>query len=129
MGPLPDIRTEIPGPASRALAERLRRVECRNITYVDPDWPVFWESAAGANVRDVDGNVYVDFTAAFAVSSVGHCNSAVAAAAAAQVGKLIHGMGDVHPTELKVRLAEKIAEITPGDLQYSIFSCSGAEAV
>lgn len=129
MGPLPSLNTEIPGPRSRELAARLRQVECRTVTYVSPDWPVFWESASGANVRDVDGNVFIDVTSAFGVASVGHCNPAVVAATRDQTGRLMHGMGDVHPAELKVRLAEKLAEITPGDLQFTIFSCSGTEAV
>ena len=37
----------------RALAERLRSVESRNVTYLSEHFPVFWEEARGANVRDV----------------------------------------------------------------------------
>jgi 4-aminobutyrate aminotransferase-like enzyme len=128
-GPLPQMITAVPGPASRALAERLRRVECRNTTYLSDDWPVFWQAAAGACVRDADGNVYLDFTGAFAVAAVGHTDPAVVSAARDQAGRLLHGMGDVHPTELKVRLAETLAEVTPGRLTKSLFSSGGAEAV
>jgi 4-aminobutyrate aminotransferase len=129
MGPLPNLRTAIPGPRSRELAARLRRVECPTVTFVSPGWPIFWEAAAGANVQDVDGNVYLDATSAFGVASVGHANPAVVDAIRRQAGRLLHGMGDVHPSEGKVRLAEKLAEITPGDLQQTIFSSSGTEAV
>ncbi len=45
--------------------ERLARVESRNITHLTPDFPVFWEEARGSNVRDVDGNIYLDLTGAF----------------------------------------------------------------
>ena len=69
---LPSLVVPPPGPRSRALAERLRSVESRNVTYLSEKFPVFWEEARGANVRDVDGNVYVDFTGAFGVSLAGH---------------------------------------------------------
>ena len=55
---LPQVVTTPPGPASLALAERLSRVESRNVTYLSDDWPVFWTDATGTNVRDADGNVY-----------------------------------------------------------------------
>ena len=63
---LPDLVTVVPGPRSLALAQRLRAAESRNVTYTDPEFPVFWESAAGTNVWDVDGNRFLDVTAAFA---------------------------------------------------------------
>ena len=44
---LPDIRVQPPADASRAMAERLRAVESRNITYVDDGWPIFWREARG----------------------------------------------------------------------------------
>ena len=69
---LPRIRTVPPGPRSLEMATRLSRVESRNVTHLAPDSPVFWEVAKGANVRDVDGNVFIDLTGAFGVSSAGH---------------------------------------------------------
>jgi len=70
----------IPGPKSRSFARRLRRVESRNITYLSRDFPVFWESAQGSYVRDVDGNRLLDLTGAFAVASLGHSDPAIARA-------------------------------------------------
>lgn len=128
---LPEIRTPVPGPRSRALAAELRRWESPNVTYIDPEgrFPVFWESASGCLVTDVDGNTLLDLTAAFGVAAVGHTNPRVAAAIAAQAQKLIHGMGDVHPSAVKVELARKIAEHTPGDLGGAIFGANGSDAV
>jgi len=130
---LPLLKTPIPGPKSRKLARELRRYESRNITYVAEHWPIFWKRAAGANVWDVDGNRYVDLTAAFGVASVGHGNPRVVAAVKAQAGELMHAMGDVHPNELKLRLARELAELTYGRWEKSegrvIFANSGAEAV
>lgn len=128
---LPQLRTAIPGPKSLALAAELRRYENPNVTYVDPEgrFPVFWESASGCLVRDVDSNSYLDLTAAFGVAAVGHTNPRVAAAIAAQSHRLIHGMGDVHPTAVKIELQRKIAERTPADLSGCILGQNGGDAV
>ena len=130
---LPSLRTRIPGPKSRALARQLHRYESRNITYVSRDWPIFWQRAAGSNVWDVDGNRYVDLTAAFGVASVGHNNPRVVAAIQSQAKLLTHAMGDVHPNELKLKLARELCALTFGRWSRSpgrvIFANSGAEAV
>jgi 4-aminobutyrate aminotransferase-like enzyme len=126
---LPHIVTAPPGPRSRDWAARLARVESRNITHITDDGPVFWEAAAGANVRDVDGNLYIDLTAGFGVASAGHANARVAAAIASQATLLPHALGDVHPSPSKVRLLERLAAISPGTLSVSILGSSGAEAV
>jgi 4-aminobutyrate aminotransferase-like enzyme len=130
----PDCKAPIPGPASRALAERLARVESRNVTALDP-LPIFWERARGANLWDVDGNRYVDLTAAFGVANVGHAHPAVAEAVARQAATLLHGMGDVHPPRVKVELLERLAALypsggaaTPPDTR-SVLSSSGSDAV
>ena len=109
---LPELRTEIPGPRSRELAGRLRRVESRNVTLVTEEWPVFWERAEGVNVWDADGNRFLDFTAGFGVAGLGHSSSPVRAALTAQAGRLLHAMGDVHPAESKVELCEMLGELT-----------------
>lgn len=125
----PEMVTPPPGPRSRALAEELARYESPNVTCLTEDFPVFWEEARGANVRDVDGNVYVDLTAAFAVAGAGHANPLVVEAIRAQAGRLLHGMGDVHPPEVKVTLLKKLAEVAPGGLGRTVLANSGAEAV
>jgi acetylornithine/succinyldiaminopimelate/putrescine aminotransferase len=109
---LPEINTSIPGPRSLALAERLRAHESRNVTFTSDQFPVFWERAEGTNVWDADGNRFLDLTSAFAVAGLGHGNADLRAAMHDQVDTLIHGMGDVHPTELKVQLCERLSELT-----------------
>jgi 4-aminobutyrate aminotransferase / (S)-3-amino-2-methylpropionate transaminase / 5-aminovalerate transaminase len=126
---LPEVGTPPPGPSSRALAEELARYESPNVTYLAPDFPVFWAEAAGANVRDVDGNVYVDLTAAFAVAGAGHAHPRIVEAVRAQAGLLLHGMGDVHPPEVKVRLLRALAEVAPEGLTRTVLANSGGEAV
>ncbi|NOX99442.1 MAG: aspartate aminotransferase family protein [Verrucomicrobia bacterium] len=109
---LPEIHTKIPGPKSIALAARLAAHECRNVTFMNKDFPVFWLKAEGNNVWDVDGNRYLDFTSAFGVTGLGHSPPEVVTALTSQATELIHGMGDVHPTELKVAVCEKISQMT-----------------
>jgi len=123
------IVTAVPGPRSRALAARLAATEAPGVTYVGDDYPVFWERARGALVEDVDGNRYLDLTSAFGVAATGHTNPVVAAEIDAQAQRLIHGMGDVHPTEVRVRLLEALAALAPGDLCKTYLSTSGSDAV
>lgn len=129
----PEVVTPIPGPRSRALARELRQHESRNVTFLDASWPVFWESAEGCQVWDADGNRFLDFTSAFGVAGLGHRNPEVVAAMGEQANRLLHGMGDVHPTALKGELCRRLSELTferwqlgPGKV---ILSNSGFEAV
>ena len=109
---LPQINTPIPGPRSLEAAAKLRRYESRNVTYMDPEFPVFWERAKGTNVWDVDGNRFLDWTSAFGVAGLGHTNPAIRDALVGQSAKLLHAMGDVHPTPLKAELCARLSALT-----------------
>jgi 4-aminobutyrate aminotransferase-like enzyme len=126
---LPHLDVPPPGPASRALADRLRAVESRNVTHVTGDWPIFWREAAGSNVRDADGNVYVDLSAGFGVALLGHSHPAVVAAVTEQARRLVHGMGDVHPPEIRVRLLERLCALAPWPSARAVLASTGSEAV
>jgi len=126
---LPLMRKAPPGPRSLELAQRLKRVESRNITHLTPTFPVFWEEARGSNVRDVDGNIYLDLTGAFGVSLGGHRHPGIVEAIQAQLQELVHGMGDVHPPALKVEFLEALARIAPWPQSRAILGSSGSEAV
>jgi 4-aminobutyrate aminotransferase/(S)-3-amino-2-methylpropionate transaminase len=121
--------TPVPGPRSTALAERLARVESRNVTCLDPV-PVFWERAAGANVWDVDGNRFVDLTAGFGVANAGHAHPRVVDAIHEQSERMLHAMGDVHPAAVKVELLEALTRRFPGggDCR-AVLGSSGSDAV
>lgn len=136
---LPHLITPIPGPASRAWVDRLARHECPAITArrarrahalgAADDDPMVWEEAVGANVRDADGNVYVDFTAAFGVAFVGHRHPAVVAAVRAQADRLLHAMGDAWSDTTRIRLLEALAAVAPPGLDVAILGLSGSDAV
>ena len=134
---LPRLLTEIPGPASRAWVDRLAQVECPAITArrtrraaalgVAHDDPIVWDAAVGANIQDVDGNVYVDLTAGFGVAAAGHRNPAVVAAGQAQLGHLVHAMGDAFPDPRRVLLMERLCALSGMDRV--ILGSSGSDAV
>ncbi|MDD4933854.1 MAG: aminotransferase class III-fold pyridoxal phosphate-dependent enzyme [Methylacidiphilaceae bacterium] len=130
---IPAQKTQIPGPRSAELCAGLRRWESRNVTFLSPDFPVFWEHAEGVNVWDVDGNRYLDLTAGFGVAALGYSLPAIAAAGGAQLRQLPLGMGDVHPSAGKVRLLELLSRLTfeawgRGEAK-SILGCTGSDAV
>ena len=125
---LPAIREPIPGPNSRALTERLRMAECPEVTDLrDP--PPFWERGLGSNVFDADGNRYVDLVSSFGAACLGHAHPELAEVSAEQSGTLLHGMGDVFPTQRKLELLEALQARLPGDLGQVILSSSGSDAV
>ena len=127
---LPELRTEIPGPRSRALARRLAQVESRNVTCLSPVPPIFWDRARGANVWDVDGNRFVDLGGGFGVANAGHAHPRVASAVAEQAERLMHAMGDVHPPAVKVELLEALAALFPGgEPARVVLGSSGSDAV
>ncbi len=119
----------VPGPASHRYRALLRQFESQNVTAFFDDFPVFWDCAEGATVTDVDGNRYLDFTAAFGVANAGHANRRVAAAIAEQAARLTHGMGDVHPTAMRARLLERLAALLPGAAWKIFLATTGSEAV
>ena len=81
----------------------------------------------GARVTDLDGRTYLDFFAGILTVSVGHANEEVNRAVTAQVKQLSH-TSTLYPTLPIVELAEKLAKLTPGDLEKCFFTASGTEA-
>ena len=92
--------------------------------------PIVIEKASGSTVTDVDGREYLDCFAGISVVNAGHCNPEVAAAAKAQIDKLIHCASYLYHAQPVADLAEKMAQIAPGkNLKKSFFGNGGAEAI
>jgi 4-aminobutyrate aminotransferase-like enzyme len=123
------LRSAVPGPESLRLAAMLAAHEARGVTYLAEDFPIFWERAKGALVTDVDGNRYLDGTAAFGVAAVGHGNPQVVTAISRQAARLMHGMGDVHPSAVRARYLERLSARAPGDLTRCFLGANGADAI
>ncbi len=126
---LPRIVTAVPGPRSRALAQRLAAVENPEVTCLAEPPPIFWSRGAGVNVLDADGNRYVDLLAGFGAAVLGYAHPELTAALVAQAGELQHAMGDVYPAERKLELLEALVRVLPGGLGGVILSGSGSDAV
>jgi 4-aminobutyrate aminotransferase-like enzyme len=89
--------------------------------------PVVVTRGSGCVVGDADGREYLDFFGGILTVSLGHCQPQVADAIADQVRTLGH-VSTLYPTENLVRVAERLARITPGKLKKSFFTNSGSEA-
>jgi len=119
--------TAVPGPRSIELEERRRRVVSDGVSSA---LPVFIERAHGAILVDVDGNQFIDLGAGIGVTTIGHTDDAVVAAAQAQLADVVHTLFTITPYEEYVRVAELLAEHTPGDFaKKTVLVNSGAEAV
>jgi len=123
----PMIKTILPGPRARKLIEK-------DGTYVSPSYtryyPLVVEKARGLWVHDVDGNVFLDFTAGIAVCATGHCHPRVIKAIKAQADLLLHMSGTDFYYRPQIVLAEKLARLVPGKGSKKVyFGNSGAEAV
>jgi len=119
--------TAIPGPKSIALQERRQAVVPVGVSSA---LPVYIERAHGAIIVDVDGNQFIDLGSGIGVMTIGHTDAAVIEAATRQLGEVTHAMFTITPYESYVRVAELLAEHTPGDFaKKTVLLNSGAEAV
>ena len=122
-----DLRTEIPGPRSRSLAEREERVIAHPLLV---HLPIFAERAENATITDVDGNVFVDFAGGVGVVNAGHGHPRIVEAVIEQASRFLHTDFTVVPYEPAVALAERLCALAPisGETRAAFFN-AGTEAV
>jgi 4-aminobutyrate aminotransferase len=123
----PVIKTALPGPRAKELIKLDK-------SYVSPSYtrvyPLVTEKADGLWVQDVDGNVFLDFTAGIAVNATGHCHPQVVKAIQEQAENLLHMSGTDFYYKPQIILAEKLTSLAPGKGKKRVyFGNSGAEAV
>jgi 4-aminobutyrate aminotransferase/(S)-3-amino-2-methylpropionate transaminase len=119
--------TNIPGPRSMAMHERRLAVVTSGVSSA---LPVYIKKASGAIVVDLDDNQFIDLGAGIGVTTVGHSESSVVAAASEQLGDFVHTLFTITPYEEYVRVAELLAAHTPGSFaKKTVLINSGAEAV
>ena len=122
-----------PATPASATKSRSQEIVAKHKKYLWPSVTNYFEQPLVADrgemqhIWDLDGNKYLDFFGGILTVSVGHCNPRVTAKVNAQVNKLQH-TSTLYPNEHIVALAEKIAQITPGNLQQSFFTSTGSEA-
>ncbi len=123
----PRVKTALPGLRAKKLIKLDK-------TFVSPSYtrvyPLVAEKAEGLWIHDVDGNVFLDFTAGIAVNATGHCHPHVVKAIADQSKRLLHMSGTDFYYTPQIILAEKLAALAPGRGAKKVyFGNSGAEAV
>jgi len=127
MDKVPNIVTPPPGPKSKALLEKRNDLIPPGVYLVQP---ITIADSKGAVMKDVDGNVYIDFTSGIGVTSLGHCVDEVVETISRQAAKLIHSCIHVVNYEPYIDLAKKLTEVTPGNFKKrAILLNSGSEAV
>ncbi len=93
-------------------------------------YPLVAESASGAAVTDVDGNVFLDFAAGIAVASTGHAHPSVVQAIKDQADRLLHIAATDFYEPRYLEFTEKLASIAPFAERARVFlTNSGTEAV
>ncbi len=83
--------------------------------------------AEGVTLTDLEGNTYIDCLGGYGIFSLGHRHPKVVEAVKRQLDFIPLGSKTFLNKPL-ADLSAKLAELTPGDLQYSFISNSGAEA-
>lgn len=91
------------------------------------DHPLIVDRAKNSAIWDIEGNRYLDFFGGVLSVSVGHCNDEVTERTIQQMRKVQH-TSTLYINEAMVRVARKIADLTPGRLQKCLFTNSGSEA-
>ncbi|NJD04500.1 MAG: aspartate aminotransferase family protein [Ruminiclostridium sp.] len=123
---LPIIKTELPGPKSREYHSRSAKYMKGYSSQVTL-FPVAFESGKGCTLTDVDGNTFIDFSSGIYVSGLGHCHPKISEAVAKYANQLMNCHD--FTTEIKMKLLEKLASITMGDLNGIQLYDSGTTAV
>ena len=123
---LPRVSGDIPGPRSKEYHERASRFMKGYSSQVRL-FPVVFESGKGATLTDVDGNTYIDFSSGIYVTTLGHCHPKVSEAVAHYARTLMNCHDFTTP--IKMRLLEKLQEVSMGDLNGVQLYDSGTTAV
>jgi 4-aminobutyrate aminotransferase/(S)-3-amino-2-methylpropionate transaminase len=122
-----ELRTEVPGPRSREIIERKKRVVADPLgIYL----PIVAAEGRGATLTDVDGNTFVDFTGGVGCLNVGHAHPRVVAAVQEQSAAFFHTDFTMVPYEIYVEYAERLTAVAPfeGPTKAAFFN-AGTEAV
>ena len=89
--------------------------------------PLALVSGRGARVRDIEGNEFVDLTAGWGVTAIGHSHPALVEAIAAQAGRLMQTTNAFYSAP-QLELAEALLARAPRVMTRCFFLSSGAEA-
>ena len=118
------IVSRIPHEDSQPMLDRLYEREARS-THGQP--PVVWDHATDFSVFDPYGNMLLDFSSGVLTANCGHSDPDVVAAIRAELDRgLLHSY--CFPNQARMRLLEKLDEITPKELSRYYLLSTGSEA-
>ena len=111
----PFVNTPLPGPRSAELLERQALRESNARVY-PRHFPIAVAEAHGSYIRDLDGNVFIDFLAGAGVLSLGHNHpELVEAADAAAVG--LHATASTCPHPPRTRSPRRSCRCCPSEMR------------
>jgi len=90
-------------------------------------WPLALERGEGSRVWDVEGREFLDLTAGWGVTALGHSHPELTEAICDQARTLMQTTNIVYSTP-QLDLAERLARVLPDAIHRSFFVSSGAEA-
>ncbi len=122
------VTEEVPGPRSKNILEKKDEYIPRGISIAHG---IVADKAKGSYIKDVDGNIFIDFAGGIAVTNAGHSNPNITEAIKEQTDRFTHTQAYKVPYENYIELAKKVISITPikGGESRCYFANSGAEAV
>ena len=124
---VPKIVVEPPGPKAKAIIEKNVKYYSSLAMGISRIMQIVYDEARGAVIKDVDGNYYIDFTAAVTCANTGHNHPKIVEAIKEQVERFITSYE--YPTEVRAEAAKLLVEATPGNFEKAvIFVNSGAES-
>lgn len=89
--------------------------------------PLVIDKAQGIYVWDKNGKKYIDTTSQLVLSNVGHSHPHVLGRMKEQMEKLCY-VAPSHTTEIRAKVAKKLADIAPGSLCKTYFTLGGADS-
>ena len=123
----PRVTTAIPGPRSQALWDRDAAFHAGNSSPAAQWLRLVLCDGRGAVVRDVDDNLFIDFSSGAVVANLGHAPPAVVRALSEEASRLMHYFDFATPA--RGRFFEALARTLPPALQTFQMYSTGAEAV
>jgi 4-aminobutyrate aminotransferase/(S)-3-amino-2-methylpropionate transaminase len=123
----PLVRTAVPGPRSQELWARDAVHHASNSSPAAQWLQLVIKDGRGAVVRDVDDNLFVDFSSGAVVANLGHAPATVARALAEEAGRLLHYFDFATPA--RADFFEALARTLPPELQTFQMYSTGSEAV
>jgi len=122
-------KSSLAAPSSARMLERGRRSiaggDSSTMRVLPYHLPLVADRGLGSKVWDIEGNEYLDFNMAFGPLLFGHCPDHVIAAVMRQITERGSQLG--FPTEVTIRVAEKVKQLFPS-MEILRFANSGTEA-